>query len=376
MQDCRLDSRQRKKQHTERLEEEKKNFTTIINELEEALGEMKIREAEWEREKEGWVAAQQHYKQYIDTLLQEKEDLVQTHTIESNELRKKNNFLTEQVQRLESTSMSAAPSSTGFSTDFSDFDQLNMGGDNSPWDPISFVNEFNLESEHQTETSLVVLPPKKEKSAPRFEEQTATSGLLLMLLLCGAWVASNRSTILPASIPRMPEDVRVASAAVLDSIYKDAGVQPLKATGPEGSRIDVDQPKGVSSSVRKTTLSATEIASLSRSPLESLHRQLVTPSQEQQRSQLFSLSADQYNDLTSDDAFFDDQKPVNIGNRRNLGEALAALRSNTKGPAAEVYTRSLLWDKISADVVKDFSRMVAECNAGGRTGQAHGEPLS
>lgn len=374
MYDSRLDSRQRKKQHTERLEEEKKHFTTIINELEEALGEMKIREAEWESEKEGWVTAQQHYKQYIDTLLQEKEDLVQSHTIESNELRKKNNFLTEQVQRLETTSMSAGPSSTGFSEDYSDFDQLNMGS--SPWDPISFVNEFNLESEHQTETSLVVLLPKKEKSATKFEEHSATSGLLLMLLLCGAWVASNRSAILPASIPRMPEDVRVASAAVLDSIYKDAGVQPLKATGPNNHRIDIDQLKGVSSSVRKTTLSATEIASLSRSPLESLHRQLVTPSHEQQRSQLFSLSANQYNDLTSDGAFFDDQKPVSVGNRRNLGEALAALRSNAKGPAAEVYTRSLLWDKISADVVKDFSRMVAECNGAGSTGQGHGEPLS
>ena len=340
MQYFRLDSRQRKKQHTERLEEEKKHFTTIINELEEALGEMKIREADWEREKEGWVAAQQHYKQYIDTLLQEKEDLVQTHTIESNELRKKNNFLTEQLQRLESTTMSSAPSSTGFSADFSEFDNLTMG--NSPWDHFPLVNEFNLDSEHQTETSLVVLPPKKEKPAPKFEEQSATSGLLLMLLLCGAWVASNRSAVLPASIPRMPEDVRVASAAVLDSIYKDAGVQPLKASTPDGNRIDVDQQKGVSSGLRKTTLSATEIASLSRSPLESLHRQLVTPSQEQQRSQLFSLSADQYNDLTSDDVFFDDQKPVNIGNRRNLGEALAALRGNAQGPAAEVYNRSLL----------------------------------
>lgn len=270
--------------------------------------------------------------------------------------------------------MSAGPSSAGFSEDYSDFDQLNMGS--SPWDPISFVNEFNLESEHQTETSLVVLLPKKEKSATKFEEHSATSGLLLMLLLCGAWVASNRSAILPASVPRMPEDVRVASAAVLDSIYKDAGVQPLKATGPNGHRTDIDQLQGVSSSVGKTTLSATEIASLSRSPLESLHRQLVTPSHEQHRSQLFSLSANQYNDLTSDGAFFDDQKPVSVGNRRNLGEALAALRSNAKGPAAEVYTRSLLWDKISADVVKDFSRMVAECNGAGSTGQGHGEPLS
>jgi hypothetical protein len=31
--------------------------------------------------------------------------------------------------------------------------------------------------------------------------------------------------------------------------------------------------------------------------------------------------------------------------------------------AAEVYTRSLLWDQIPSDVVRNFAKMVAESNA-------------
>jgi hypothetical protein len=39
------------------------------------------------------------------------------------------------------------------------------------------------------------------------------------------------------------------------------------------------------------------------------------------------------------------------------------MRSSTKQQsAAEVYTRSLLWDQIPSDVVRTFARMVAESN--------------
>jgi len=174
----------------------------------------------------------------------------------------------------------------------------------------------------------------------------------------------------------MPEDVRVASAAVLDNIYKDAGVQPSEIAVSHGNSVKAEQCKSTSGP-RKTTLSASEIASLSRTPnssLESLHRKLVTPSEEQQRNQIFSLSAAQYNAITSDD-FFEDRKPPVVTNRRNLGEALAAMSSNTQGSAAEVYTRSLMWDKVSPEVVRDFARMVAETRAV-QTGQGSGEVLS
>lgn len=366
----RLDSRQRKKQHTERLEEEKKHTSTIINDLEEALGEMKLREAEWARDRESLLASHQRLQHYIDDLNMEKEELVRCHTMETGELRKKNAFLTDQAQKLEAISMSAVPSSTGYSADFSDFDHLTM--ENSPWDNFSMVNEFSIDAEPRQETSLVVLP-KKEKIPTKDDDKCATSSLLLMLLLCGAWVASNNSAAAPAAIPRMSEDVRVASAAVLDNIYRDAGLQPMQTSSSNNLRAERDKAMG-SSNLMKTTLSAAEIASLSSSPLACLHHQLITPSEEQQRDQVFSLTANQYNGITSGDFFEEPKNPLH-SHRKNIGQALADMRNDKQGSAAEIYTRSLMWDEVPANVVRDFARMVAECNAG-VTRQEPGEPIS
>ena len=371
---CSLDSRQRKKQHTERLEEEKKHTSTIINELEEALQEMKLHEQEWMREKEQWLAYNQHYKQQNQKLMMEKEELVRSHTIESAELRKKNAFLAEQAQKLESISMSAVPSSTGYSADFSDFDHLTM--ENSPWDNFSIVNEFNMETEPKPETSLVVLP-KKERSPSKDDDKSATSSLLLMLLLCGAWVASNTSSTAQTALPRMSDDVRKASAVVLENIYKDAGIQPIPAITTDTKLVKI-------SPSPKTTITSSEFANLSHSPLFSLHHALVAPTKSQQRDQLFQLSAEQYNNINSGDDYFSpdnqdlSQSPAATGRRRKpLAEALAAMRAEKQGSAAEVYTRSLMWDEVPQNVVRDFARMVAEVNGGAAATYAgRGEPMS
>ncbi|KAF5014434.1 hypothetical protein F66182_14588, partial [Fusarium sp. NRRL 66182] len=94
-----LDSRQRKKLHTEKLEEEKKQFTTVITDLEEALHNMKIREGELLREKAEWLSTQQQYSQWIEGLRMEKDELIRVHTLESAELRKKNNILRETMEK-------------------------------------------------------------------------------------------------------------------------------------------------------------------------------------------------------------------------------------------------------------------------------------
>ena len=372
-----LDSRQRKKQHTERLEEEKKHTSTIISELEEELQTMRIREQEWAREKEQWLAYNEHWKQQNRKLQMEKEELVRGHTIETADLRKKNAFLTEQAQKLESISMSAVPSSTGFSADFSDFDHLTM--ENSPWDNFSMVNDFNMEAEPKQESSLVVLP-KKERSPSKDDDRSATSGLLLMLLLCGAWVASNNSTTIPTAIPRMPDDVRVASAAVLENIYKDAGIQPIHHATSDQELI---KQSPSNSPTQKTTITGSEFASISHSPLSSLHHVLVAPTESQMHDQLFQLSADQYNTMTSGHDFFpsdnqDSHASAAGARRKPLAEALAAMRAEKQGTAAEVYTKSLLWDEVPSNVVRDFARMVAEVNHGGRMPgqQQQQEPMS
>lgn len=335
---------------------------------------MKLRESELEREKNEWAASQQQCKQYIDNLLLEKEEMVRSHTLETGDLRKKNAYLTEHVQKLESTAMSAVPSSSGFSADFSDFENLTM--DSSPWDDFSLANDFAIdhnEPPHQ-DTSIVVLPPKKtEKTTGRDDDRPA--GLLLVLLLFGAFVASKSSTTSSPSIPHLPDDVRAASATVLDTIFKDAGVQPsVDSRLAFTNRVEALEctPSSTAWPSAKTTLSAAEIAGLSRSPLDALHHQLVDPTREQIGEQLFSISAEQYNGITSQDFINEQQAPPPASqHRRNLGEALAAMRNNNiKDSAAEVYTRSLMWDKVPAEVVRDFARMVSECSSKGR--QDHG----
>ncbi len=120
---------------------------------------------------------------------------------------------------------------------------------------------------------------------------------------------------------------------------------------------------------------------LTASSLDVLQRQLVQPTRAQEEEQLFSLTASQYGNvvLPPTDACFDDGMPCSAPapsssaaaasgggmsqGRRELGAGLAAMRNRHKSSAAEVYTRSLLWDKVPAEVVRDFARTVAASNS-------------
>ncbi|KAJ3568451.1 hypothetical protein NPX13_g6417 [Xylaria arbuscula] len=202
-----LDSRQRKKQHTERLEEEKKHFTGVISSLEEELADLNGKFAQLLREKE-------FMQNHIEDMRLEKEEMVQRHTIETGDLRKKVSILTDHVQRLEHTSM---PSNNGFSNGFNDMDNIAMDG---TWENMTYMEDYSMEPEVKQE--LQIVPKKPEITLAAEVEKPATQGgLLFMLFLVGAFVLSNRST---PSIPRVSEDMREASAAVLNNILKDADV--------------------------------------------------------------------------------------------------------------------------------------------------------
>lgn len=328
----------------------------MISDLEEALGDFKIREEAWAHEREQMMLFHRQQQQCIDELVAEKEELVRRHTIETGELRKKNAYLADHAQKVDSIAMSAVPSSTGYSAEYSDFENLTMEG--SPWDNFSLVTDFNMEPEPRVDNSLVVIP-KKEKGAETEKDTTTAPGLLLMLLLCGAWVVSNNSTSTKAGpISRMPEDVRMASTAVLQTIYSDTGLQTQDAI-PTGDIRGATVHPGSSKQASKHPGVASDTTHRSWSPLATLHRQLIAPTEQQQRDQIFSMTADQYNGLTTDDAMLG-ASPAASKHRRNLGDALAALRLNKQGSAAEAYTRSLMWDEIPSNIVRDFARMVAE----------------
>ena len=291
--------------------------------------------------------------------------MVRRHTLETAELRKKISFLTEEAQRRADIPMSAVPSSAGFSNNtFSDFDQMTMGG--SPqWDDFSFINTSGTDSEGLKPQESTLVVRQKEAKYTAKDEEPAVSGLLLMLLLCGAWVASSNNSK-ASHIPQMPEDVRAASAAVLTNIYKDAGLQPQE--GPS-STFNNAALSGPSSSHH-----APQVFNNNKNHLydpHALHHQITAPTHQQECDQAFSLTSDQYNHITTD--WFDEQpKPTSPTRRRNLADALANLHLDKRTTATNAYTKSLLMDEVPRNVVRDFHRMVAE--SGGRNG--HSEPMS
>lgn len=322
----------------------------MINDLEEDLAEAKLALDDWARK-------EQQYQQFIENMQMEKEEMLRVHTLETGDLRKKVSVLTEAVQRLESAPVNNVSHSHGFSNDYTDIDSLTM---DSAWDNISFLNDFAAEPEVKIENTLVPLK-KPENSLLSDSEKPAAQGLLLMLLLFGAFVASKGSS---PSIPQMSDDVRAASATLLEDIFKDAGV-PQSASGV--SEAIAPLPSGNSWSTAIPQMGGNEMVGVTSSTLGDLADSLSHPTEEQNHEQLFSLSAAQYNGLTSQDFLQHTPQRSTSQGRRNLGETLAAMRINSKKSAAEVYTRSLLWDQVPSEVVRNFAKLVSECNS--RNGQ-------
>jgi hypothetical protein len=360
-----LDSRQRKKQHTERLEDEKKQFNILVTGMEEEVADLKTQMEQLMREK-------QSYAEYIDRLTLEKDEMIRAHTVETGDLRKKVGVLTDHIRRYENGTMAtetAAPSS--FQNSFGDIDDLSMSG---TWDNSNFLNDFAAEPEVKQE--LAVVPVKQHEQQQQQptshdgEKNSAQGGLLFMLFLVGAFVMSSRST--PA-IPRVSEDIRAASASILNSVLKDAGV-PSQSNGVQAV-AQQPQPSTVSWSNPAPSMHAMNDAG--RSSLSDLGDRLTQPTEQQANEQLFSLSPSQYNGV-NDQTFLENapERGTSQG-RKNLAEALAAMRTTDKqNGVADVYTRSLLWDQIPNDVVRNFAKMVAESNKAQNDAQQRNDAIS
>ncbi|CEL08395.1 Putative BZIP transcription factor [Aspergillus calidoustus] len=352
-----LDSRQRKKQHTEKLEEEKKRHMLEISELEDALQSLRLREQEHAREKNEWLTIQQEMVQYINSQQVEKDELIRVHTLETAELRKKNNILKETVEKLERHARS------NVTNDFGDFENLTM--ESSPWEDFTMVNGLSLDTEpvapQPSQAMVVATSDKAEKAANA--DYPFSWNAFYMCLLFGAFIASN-STSLPArSLPRLSEEYRAESANVLKAV--------LSSSPPELAHSSANHPAvSASAGPLPTTITGAEMAQMTgaapTSNLDELHNTLAMPTKEQEQEQVFALNAEQYNSLTTFDetgAGYKSQQPS------NLQQALAAMRGNAARArmphkaTSDVYSRSLMWDRVPEKVIRDFQRMVSEYGA-------------
>lgn len=392
--------------HTEQLEEDKRRSSSAIKDLQEALQEMKLRESEQAREKNELFDRQKQLHQFVEQLHMEKDEMIRTHTLETGELRKKNNILREHVDKLElNAASSTAP---GFRNDLADYDNINMG--NPPWDDFCMVNEFPLGAERTPtptptpQNSLLAAQKKSDK--PGGERQSAAQpdqsfswNAFYMCLLFGAFIASNSSSMSAPSIPPLSEEYRAESANVLKAVLESAG--PPDQSSQAVSHNAPPAPPLPSATTTTTALPATisgaEMARMTSDPnaagrrpdptnLDSLHHDLVAPTREQENEQAFALTTEQYKALTTmedDDPDADGDagsKPAALPPPSNLQQAYAAMRNNNaaqnrpsvKG-AEDIYSRSLLWDRVPDKVVHDFRRMVKECGVDSVKGGGGGE---
>jgi hypothetical protein len=354
-----LDSRQRKKLHTEKLEEEKKQFTTVITDLEEALHSMKLREADLLREKADWLSTQQQVNQYLEGLHMEKDELIRAHTLETAELRKKNNILRETMDKLEQQLKSST--SHTFATEFGDFENITM--ENGPWEDFSMVNEMPLDAEPiAADNSMSLVKTEKADKAMNQSEYPFSWNAFYMCLLFGAFIASNSASLSSAALPKLSDEYRAESANVLKAVLASA---PSDAAAPSSSA----HAGPTAAAAHLPTIPGAEMAGMAAVPgsqpsaLEHLHNHLAMPTKQQQNDQVFALNPEQYNALTTFEDDVDFKPPQQPS---NLQQALAAMRSSgaQRGHDArtsDVYSRSLLWDRVPEKVVRDFKRMVREC---------------
>lgn len=337
----------------------------MISDLEESL---KLREAEFLREKNEWISAQQQVNQYIDNLHMEKEEMVRKHTLETGELRKKNTVLREHIEKLESTAAQPASNPSNFSNEFSDYENVTM--DNSPWEDFSIINEFSLDADAPAPqqpaapcTSLILPNKNPEKSSSQSDHPFSWNAFY-MCLLFGAFIASNTSSASNPAIPHLSDEYRAESANVLKAVLE---------SNSESSQLADPTPTAPSTSATTslpTTISGAEMAEMmsgqSATPnLDNFHNRFAAPTKEQEDQQVFALSADQYNSLTTFDEDAMDYKPQSPS---NLQQTLNAMRSNGQDRAGtktmpDVHSRSLLWDRVPQKVVQDFRRMMRDSGA-------------
>lgn len=371
----RLASRQRKKKHTEDLELREKEFGRTLDGLQGQVEALQLERQNQDRNYQILSHRFQEAQRIIDTMHDEKRDMLMKHTEETSSLRKRIRVLTDQIDHGPAPALSADPSSTGFADFNAEMEALNMG--THDWDSLIFVNDlqndtleeisFDSKSDQARQSPLLerndmsntAVSAISKKSSDSTAEQHVTSGLLFFLLLCGAFVASKSSSSHPPDLPQVPPDVRAAAPTILNNLLSDSQVSatPANARTP---RLGGSEPA-------PSGLSATEAKS--RSKLDRMHHRLTAPTRQQEIDSAFSLTTAEYASITNMDYPVDDRPSSSHREdssprpRRILAETLANMQEeHARNSKAEVYTRSLLWDQIPADVVKQFKEMVRDHN--------------
>lgn len=311
----------------------------------------------------------------IDTMRDERQELIRAHTEETSKLRRQRDSLREQLEAGPAPAMSAQ-SSSAYADLYPGMEALHMGVGGQDWQQEDWaVSDFfppqgdvfqnqpepvktSPVQDKRLAPALAIQGRSKDPSETRNDPPIA-QGLLFMLLLCGAFVASKPANSQPAVLPNMPANVRAAAPTILNDLLSGFDT----TSGPVSSRTAVNI-------AGRPLPSAAAQQSPRPGKMDRVHRSITASTKQQEMDQAFSLTPAQYISMTNGEFQAFEQPPSSAQNggadqqRRPLAEALASLEEQpTHSMKAEVYTRSLLWEQIPADVIQQFKEIVRDHNA-------------
>jgi hypothetical protein len=303
----------------------------------------------------------------VEDMMIEKERLIADHTLESGELRRKITVLKEQLESGPANPAQQAPSE--FAEFTNDLDMDGEWGSNFGW--INDAPEEPAQTKPRgPETTLVVGQGRKD--APE-ESRSTFAGLPftlpLIFGLVGAFVASSGSSSALGQI-KLPDAYRAEATSIIQNVLSEpqpsAGAALQASAG--GDKAAAAPAPSVPAWVQSDGAALLrgglrDLRAAPSSALESLTAKLVTPSKQQEAEAAFSMTPAQYNSLTSSDftrrdfaaPSEDDDAP---DARKSLSERLRNRASKASAGNADVYSRSLLWDRIPSEVVQEFRRIV------------------
>lgn len=317
---------------------------------------------------------QHELKRQLDIKEEDARQLQLRHNEETSVLRKRIQLLTEDLDVGQAPAMSAVPSSTGF-TDFNaGMEALSVDtGEFDDWFQLdAFTDPSDDAAFHPPEPALpptmtrmeeppTLLPTATHKSTENSQDPQVASGLLFFLLLCGAFVASKPGNFNSSELPEVPEDVRAAAPAVLDDLLSDSAALPTPPTWQSKRRdstLDL-RPTSMHGLVSRTHSSR----------MDRMHRRITSPTKQQEINSAFSLTTAQFASISDPDFHAHGEHgmppppPIRPQSRhqRSVGEALTHNRNENAGISrADVYTRSLLMEKVSPHVVQQFKEFVRD----------------
>ncbi|KAK6376060.1 hypothetical protein LTS17_007311 [Exophiala oligosperma] len=376
-----LDSRQRKKTHTEKLEQEKKIFTDQKNEMENTIAHL---EASLHQEREQWARQRQQCEQYIQRLQYERDEAIRTKTLDTADLRRQNNILKDTVRELErqqhvkTFSNSAADA---FTNDFTNFRSLDL---EDTWEnEFSLINTEDLKMEENEPLQRQATPRPPTSTQPLegdsldVKVDTGFSwNTFYMCLLAGAFIVSQTGSqttnaasaaVITPIMPALADDYRAEAGNVLNAVLASApaGAHEALPSRPASTieHSDYQQAREAQSDMMSSTGHAAETS------LDSLHATLTTPSRHQRTSAAFSLSASSYNHITNGGSVFDDDDSDDVEivevKPTRLQQLFANMRAEQDGidrmagMSSKASERSVLLDRVPEKVLRDFREMIA-----------------